>query len=400
MKTIGFIFVIAFLMIIIFIKPVSEDGISIFYTGEVQGELEPCGCSGVKSGGILQRSGWISHLREKRSNLIVLDGGFSAQKENRQQEIKFTAHHKMLDILQCDFSFFSEKERRENKWIAAKKNQTHALREYDGKKILTLRLETENDFEIAKIQIEKISPDIVIAMTKGVGAKIPTSFPISENSWFIFLVNDAKEPIAAFSPKEKVLIMSAGNRGRYAGLLHFSEDESGLLKWQHKHITITGKYDENGKIAQTLEEYKRQVQSEHLLDLEIKRSSRVGFVGTDMCQSCHTEQHRDWLLKQDHARAFATLQIQNYDQDPECVKCHVVGYDFVEGFRNSEESDYLLHVGCESCHGAGADHAFSPEEFPKYGKTDGEKTCVVCHTKDHSADFKYNMYKQKIKHWK
>ena len=39
--------------------------VNLFYTGELLGELEPCGCSGGKLGGMLLRSGWIDHLRKE-----------------------------------------------------------------------------------------------------------------------------------------------------------------------------------------------------------------------------------------------------------------------------------------------------------------------------------------------
>lgn len=362
--------------------------LNILFTGEASGELEPCGCTGMKTGGIAQRSGWIRHFRDQGGKWVLIDGGFASKKSGRQQKMKFKTYRDILKTMEYDFACVTEKE-------AAEAPKPY-MGNFKGKKFAVLRLETEADHKQAQAFLENFAVDLVIVMAKGkTSSQVYGGFPQGD-FWRVFLINDAQNPITPFTPHEKTIVLSAGDRGRYAGVLRFSW-KNDTLDWKHEHIAITNEYGAPQKVISILENYKNSVKEARLLDFEIKRSTPVGYVGTDMCKSCHRKEYRLWLTEQDHSHAFATLQKQNYHHDPECVKCHVVGYEFAEGYRNWEESDYLINVGCESCHGPGASHAFNPK--PGYGKTAGEEACTTCHDKDHSPTFNYREYRKKIRHW-
>ncbi|BBM83082.1 cytochrome c family protein [Candidatus Uabimicrobium amorphum] len=366
------------------------DTLNILFTGEASGELEPCGCTGMKTGGIAQRSGWIRHFRDSGGKWVLIDGGFATKKSGRQQKMKFTTYRKMLKVMEYEFSCVTQQEQN---LVTVPKPY---FGDFRGKKFVILRLETEQDKQQAQTILQQKSIDLVIVMARGkTSSQVSEGFPQGD-FWRIFLINDAQNPITPFTPQEKTIVLSAGDRGRYAGVLRFSWEKN-VFSWKHEHIAITNEHGADEKVLSILTNYKNTVKEARLLDFEIKRSTPIGYVGTDMCKSCHKKEFQSWLTKQDHSHAFATLQKQNYHHDPECVKCHVVGYEFAEGFRNWEESDYLINVGCENCHGPGARHAFDPK--PGYGKTTGEMTCTVCHDKDHSPKFDYNKYREKIRHW-
>ncbi|WP_372368860.1 multiheme c-type cytochrome [Candidatus Uabimicrobium sp. HlEnr_7] len=368
-----------------------SNSLNVFYTGEASGELEPCGCTGMKTGGVAQRSGWINYLNKDKKWLLI-DGGFASKKNDRQQQIKFETYHKMIKAMNYHFSSITQKE-----VDSGREEAKPYIGRFRDKLFVVLRYETDKDLQRAKSFLKDNNVDLVFVMAKGkTSAQVHTNFPEGKY-WRIFLVNDADNPITPLTPKEKTIVLSAGDRGRYAGVLKINW-ENGKFKWQREHIAISSEYPPQKEVVKILEKYKKQVKQSHLIDFVVKRSSPIGYVGTDMCMSCHTKEYREWISKQDHAHAFATLQKQNYHHDPECVKCHVVGYEFAEGYRNFEESDYLINVGCENCHGPGAEHAFNPK--PGYGRTNGEDTCISCHDKDHSPHFAYGEYMKKIRHWR
>ncbi len=139
------------------------------------------------------------------------------------------------------------------------------------------------------------------------------------------------------------------------------------------------------------------------------------FVGAKKCSMCHKgpakgEIAETWA-KTAHANAFKrlsgeesaavmkTLKLEGTAQDnPQCLSCHVI---------NAELKDE--GVGCEACHGAGAD--YSPMKVMKdhdasvaAGMTaDPKKGCVTCHNEKsptHKGEFKFDEMWAKVAHSK
>jgi hypothetical protein len=84
-----------------------------------------------------------------------------------------------------------------------------------------------------------------------------------------------------------------------------------------------------------------------------------------------------------------------HEYDPECVACHVIGLNYFTGFETMESTPALKGVGCESCHGPGSSH--KETQSIDYGKVDVEN-CEICHNDEHSPNFEFKDYWQKIKH--
>jgi hypothetical protein len=92
--------------------------------------------------------------------------------------------------------------------------------------------------------------------------------------------------------------------------------------------------------------------------------------------------------------------------DPECISCHVVGWNpqqyfpYTSGYLSLADTPLMQHVGCETCHGPGAGHvdaetlhASNEELLKKYRLqvrlplSEAEKKCMECHDLDNSPDF-------------
>jgi peroxiredoxin len=119
----------------------------------------------------------------------------------------------------------------------------------------------------------------------------------------------------------------------------------------------------------------------------------TGYSGTEFCAVCHEQEHATWLLTP-HASAFDTLVRHGAAAKPDCVGCHVVGWQKTGGFTISPPTPHLENVGCETCHGRGGPHQ-SPE-FAK--KASYEDVCVTCHDPKHSLGFNYATFLPKISH--
>jgi len=118
-----------------------------------------------------------------------------------------------------------------------------------------------------------------------------------------------------------------------------------------------------------------------------------GYTGTDVCGVCHELELESWHYTK-HAAAFATLVTHGAERNPECVGCHVVGFQQPGGYTIDEAPAHLEDVSCESCHGRGGPHL--SKEFVKGG--DYEPVCKTCHNPTHSLGFEYKSFRKNVSH--
>ena len=109
-----------------------------------------------------------------------------------------------------------------------------------------------------------------------------------------------------------------------------------------------------------------------------------GYSGDEFCGVCHSSQHSTWEFT-NHAGAFDTLVKHGENVNPECVGCHVVGWEQAGGWSLDLPDPALEGVGCETCHGRGGPH-LSPDFVKNH---DYSEVCVTCHNPQHSLGFDY-----------
>ena len=118
-----------------------------------------------------------------------------------------------------------------------------------------------------------------------------------------------------------------------------------------------------------------------------------GYSGNEVCGVCHEREHETWQFTT-HASAYHTLLKHGEETNPECVGCHVVGYEQPGGYVSSQETPDLEDVGCETCHGRGGPH-LSPG-FLQNG--DYAPACITCHDTKHSLGFDYTVFVPRVSH--
>jgi hypothetical protein len=138
--------------------------------------------------------------------------------------------------------------------------------------------------------------------------------------------------------------------------------------------------------------------------------------------------------KTPHAHATDTLVHLTPPRhfDPECLSCHVTGWDpqkyfpYDSGYLSLTKTPDLVGNGCENCHGPAGRHAAAEngeidikdaekEELRaalrlKVGPNEGNKSgqlfktesvvdrCMRCHDLDNSPEFDFQTYWPKVKH--
>ena len=130
-----------------------------------------------------------------------------------------------------------------------------------------------------------------------------------------------------------------------------------------------------------------------LLVMVIGRTAQSEILGDFLsyraCADCHADIVEGWSTTP-HAKAFETLRTQGEEKltNPNCVKCHVVGFDAEGGFIDNELTPELAGVQCECCHGPGAKHV-ETEEIENIVVKPDEGVCRVCHTEGQDKNFDY-----------
>ena len=200
-----------------------------------------------------------------------------------------------------------------------------------------------------------------------------------------------------------VILLAANNEGKYVGQvdLVLGDDKS----IQDAVVTVHA-LDDNAPEVKELREKVDTFKAENgeaVVKVESFTHTRgygaesEKFLGVHNCARCHVDEARSYSRTK-HAQAYNTLQTKGQQNNPECVSCHVVGFDWVNGFDqvadpNLPGRESLKNVQCEACHGYGTQHDRQGDWL-----TAARESCVVCHDQANSPDFDYETYWARIAH--
>jgi len=141
-----------------------------------------------------------------------------------------------------------------------------------------------------------------------------------------------------------------------------------------------------------------------LVNPPLEPNLQGAYVGSKQCRQCHSKQWAVWSVGK-HSLAYKTLPAKDRN-NPKCLRCHVTGFGRFSGYVSAEETPHLRGVQCEACHGEGSKHIVSPEEEKRQTITgvktncdcEARVTCMGCHNKEHSPDFDYKSFWEKVEH--
>ncbi|MEM8962507.1 MAG: multiheme c-type cytochrome [Acidobacteriota bacterium] len=142
-----------------------------------------------------------------------------------------------------------------------------------------------------------------------------------------------------------------------------------------------------------------RLETTRYLNLWTHEVQTTEWVGVESCTSCHQAQHQQWS-QTSHATAFQTLVKRRRQYYPNCVECHVTGFDLANGFRMAQgASSPWLGIQCEMCHGPASKHVREPTvhslvRTPEFG------LCRDCHNDKHSdmTESNFSEYYAKVVH--
>lgn len=443
----------------------------LLLTGQQHGYIEPCGCTGLdrQKGGIIRRDTLLKELSDRGWNMVPVDVGNQVRRTGKQAEIQFRTTANALkkmgykavtfgnDDLKLSSSFLfqvaaSDNLKKPEMFTSANTSiidpsfwpKTQVV-EVGGRKIgITAHLGEEN--------FDELAPNRDIATTDSVGSLRKTVKELKDLGCdYVVLLShanqQASEEVAAKVmgidlvvtagghgeprnvldpiPGSTAMISQVGNKGMFACIVGLFDDAKTPVRYQR--IAMSSQFKDSPRMLEAFKQYQEQLQSEGFEGLGVKYRSapKPGeYVGSEACGDCHTTAFDVWKNSKHFHATDSIIQPNNARGniprhfDPECVSCHVTGWDpqkfepFETGYWSLEKTPKLVGSGCENCHGPGSEHV-NAENGDVEADSDllnklreqmrlplklAKEKCFECHDSDNSPDFKFDEYWEEVKH--
>ena len=453
-------------------------------TCEQEGYFEPCGCTANQLGGMSRRANLVEKLKGAGWDVVGLDVGGLPRRTGAQAGIKLQTSLNALELLDymavglgvaelrlgvdrlLDVQMQMMNDDRKLRFLCANIELLDGalegfplkslIREVGGVRIGVTSVMSEKlhkeVFPVGDAKWSESGPAIAKAMAEfdeqGVELRVLLSQSSVEESIelakefpqfnVVLTARGVGDPDPNGQPQKigETLVVEAGKKGKHVGVLGVYP-ENGRLQFRYKVVSLErADFEDTQSMVDLMQQYQNRLKNDQIVlvdGVSASHPSQSTFVGADKCGECHTEAYKIWK-DTPHAHAlesldptnkrtgFERLNGVNRTFDPECLACHVTGWDpleytrFRSGFLNEEfatnEAEKSLHTllagsQCENCHGPGSQHVAMVDA----GEDDAGKSvrvtleqsksslCGKCHDGDNSPKFEFDSYWDKVKHY-
>jgi hypothetical protein len=435
----------------------------LVFSGQQMGYIEPCGCTGLanQKGGLARRHTFLKQLAARGWDVVPLDVGNQVRKFGKQQEIKFSRTADALRIMKYRGVTFGEADLRlpAGEVFAAANPDASVPSIFLSSNVALLDRELTPRAQVVTVAGHKI----------GVTGVLGGSFEkLLQQEGELFhkpplemkdALPDAAKELASQKCEVQVLLAHAsleeskqlaqkfpqfqlvataggvgeppfeleriagtnsylievGHKGMYVAVVGLYDDPKRPIRYER--VALDDRFEDSPEMRKVMAEYQNQLKSLRLTGLGLTSQPHPQgkrFVGSEKCGECHTKAFAIW---KDTPHAHATDSLVHPKErgdvarhfDPECLSCHVTGWDpqkvfpFNSGYMSLEATPHLQHNGCENCHGPGSAHVAAESGELKVSAADlanlragmrltlaggaAEKKCLECHDLDNSPDF-------------
>ncbi len=441
--------------------------LALVLTGEQLGYIEPCGCAGLENqkGGLRRRHTFLKLLAARGWPVAALDNGGLIRRFGRQAEIKYEKTVEGLKIMDYRAIGFGADDLKlpTGSVVASVTNvdafvsanvglflapgeegaflPRYRVFEAGGVKLgvtsvfgEALQKEINNDeikFLPPEVAIREVLPelekekcDFLVLLSYASpeeSEKLAKQFP-EFNA--VVTAGGADEP--PYEPEtvknSETLLIEVGHKGMYAIVLGLFDDKQTPLRYQR--VPLDHRFKDSAEMDELMVNYQDQLKELGWEGLGLRPANhpRGKFVGSQACADCHQDAFDVWK-ETPHAHAATTLtKVKPPRQfDPECVSCHVTGWNpqeffpYASGYESLKSTPLLAGNGCENCHGPGAEHVAAENDGDEEAQTrfraalklsladkDDEesvrRSCMECHDLDNSLEFEFKEYWPKVAH--
>jgi hypothetical protein len=452
--------------------------VALVFSGEQDGYLEPCGCAGLQNqkGGLKRRHTLLKQLAAKGWPVVPLDVGGLSKRFGIQTELKFDyilkglaqlgyqavgfgSNDLRLDILSLVLNSTDAKDLFVSANVGIldfdpEYSQRFKVIEAGGMKIgvtgvmgakeisalknsddLTL-LDPVEALQQVLPELQKAGCDKLVLLsfaepdeTKAIAQRFP-EFD------FVVTAGGAEEPAKDPAPIDgtKAQLIEVGHKGMYVIVVGLYKDGEPSVRYQK--APLDSRFEDSPEMQELMVDYQGDLKTLGLEGLGLKPTAHPTarqFAGSEACADCHTTAYEIYE-NTPHAHATQTLVdlVPPRHFDPECLSCHVTGWEpqryfpFISGYLSLDETPEMVGNGCENCHGPAARHvaaelgnievddaemedlraALHLEIVPNEGNKDGQefdkgkvvRMCLQCHDLDNSPEFDFQLYWPHVKH--
>jgi Cytochrome c554 and c-prime len=429
--------------------------LTLVVTGNQHGYIEPCGCTGLdrQKGGVARRFTFIQQLKDRGWNVAPIDAGNQVRRYGPQSEIKLQQTVEAMrqmeyvtvgvgpddarlgvgpmlavaagaeDSLFCSANvvLFDDSMMPKIRVVDSggiKVGVTSLLdpESIDGPIAEEIKVgDVKSAAKTALDQMNAAKVKVRVAMFFGEEDKAKSLFQEVQGYDLVVVSGGYGEP--TYKPMtidgSDTQIILTGNKGMYAGLVGLYAD----AEMKYARVPLTHELEDAPAMRRLMADYQDQLKQIGLKGMgllpPIPHSSGDQFVGSEACGKCHTKAMEVWENSM-HAEATAHLVEPPAERsdvarhfDPECLSCHVTGwnpqefYPYESGYLSLEQSAHLTGNGCENCHGPGAAHSAAEVEGSAVDKAKRDalrlairlplekarEKCMECHDMDNSPDF-------------
>jgi hypothetical protein len=377
------------------------------------------------TGGILRQAGLIRSL-QVQSPTVVIDTGDLTASDSKQEVMKAQTLAETLKSVNVDAVNLTPGD------LKLGLGNLENIQELLGGKLTSGNLQHPESLEIDPLKL--CSGFIVLGLSSSLGQisreidKAVTQAEARANRDKLRLVvmlegnQQAATALAKFHPSidlityrsssapadhptkiGKTILASPGEHGEY--LITVGFPTSGDPIWTP--YKLTPEIPDDPTAERFYNQYLHRLDGSGLWE-RFSRTVGKPFAGSETCGKCHIKEYNVWKTAKSssngepssHSFALTTLEKRGHGKDPECVPCHVTSASTTTGYHSRASDPQLAFVGCESCHGAGADHSQNPwkHALVRLSQTEWSESCKNCHRPLNSPNFDFAVYWGRIEH--
>jgi len=398
--------------------------VTILYTGDTRGWVEPCGCSQGVLGGLPRRATLLKRLRAQNPKALLVDAGALLGESSDELKAPLIVEQlKAMGYCASNLGPADERWRKQLSALMRKGGLPGISLEYaDGAAIYRQRILIANQVRVGLAGVARFptrrqsqelrhvlgylrrSCDLVVLLSAASASdnlRLARQFAGMD---VIIGIAPGKRP--QLLRAGKVLIAPVTPEGGHVGRLVVRLGRRSISKAAYDLHPLSDQIPDDTATLQAVQAYYDRVAKRLLAGEPTSPRLRgpedaanaivkAGYTLASSCDFCHPRIYRKWRSVA-HSRAVETLKKRGRDRAPDCLQCHS------EYYRRTKQAPVEAYqragVECASCHGEGFVLILRPSKKLDAAKP-GEKVCRGCHTPQRSPKFTFARYKAKIKHW-